>query len=159
MQNFGTDATHTAHTDSKIACLFLAIASMGHTPWDSRLCGFVSRGIPFFDRTDLTPKLSLTHCPSPLKIALITPLPPPPPPPCQELSSQLASTTANVSSNIAPSVNIPIATKVIPTLVHHASCASSSSMLPAFSSSHDSTHVEHLLNMSFLFNDIGVSVE
>ncbi|MPC16756.1 hypothetical protein E2C01_009591 [Portunus trituberculatus] len=39
MRNFGTDATHTARTDSKIAgrAIFLAIALMGHAPWDSRL--------------------------------------------------------------------------------------------------------------------------
>ncbi|MPC13950.1 hypothetical protein E2C01_006701 [Portunus trituberculatus] len=35
----------------------------------------------------------------------------------QELSSQPASTTANVSPSFAPGVNIPIATKVRPTFV------------------------------------------
>ncbi|MPC78260.1 hypothetical protein E2C01_072744 [Portunus trituberculatus] len=84
MRNFGTDATHTARTDSKIAgqAIFLAIASM-------------------------------------LKITLITPRPPPPSPPPtrQQLSSQPASTTANVSPSIAPGVNIPMATKVSPTLL------------------------------------------
>ncbi|MPC31315.1 hypothetical protein E2C01_024601 [Portunus trituberculatus] len=65
MGNFGTHASHTARTDSKIAWqeIFLAIASMTYTPLgNSCLCAFVSRRpTPFFDRTDLTPQLFLTH--------------------------------------------------------------------------------------------------
>ncbi|MPC40583.1 hypothetical protein E2C01_034145 [Portunus trituberculatus] len=46
MRNFGTYASHTTCTNSNITgqAIFLAIASMGHAPWDSSLCGFVSRG-------------------------------------------------------------------------------------------------------------------
>ncbi|MPC24574.1 hypothetical protein E2C01_017661 [Portunus trituberculatus] len=126
IRSFGTDATHTAHTDSKIAGqeIFLVIASTGHASWDSRLCTSFSRGIPFFDRNDLTSRVSLTHSLS-FTVTLITPLPPPPlpppppptPPPRQELSSQPASTTGNVLPSIAPGVNRSIATKVSLTFV------------------------------------------
>ncbi|MPC93409.1 hypothetical protein E2C01_088536 [Portunus trituberculatus] len=69
MRNFGTHGSHTARTESKIAgqAIFLAIALMGHAPWDYRLCAFVSRGIHLF-MTALSRLLnspSLTHCPSP----------------------------------------------------------------------------------------------
>ncbi|MPC21721.1 hypothetical protein E2C01_014715 [Portunus trituberculatus] len=60
----GTDAIHTARTDSKIArqAILLAIVLVTYAPWDSCLCALVSRGIPFFfDRTNLTPNLSLPH--------------------------------------------------------------------------------------------------
>ncbi|MPC25802.1 hypothetical protein E2C01_018924 [Portunus trituberculatus] len=114
MQNFATDASHTVCTDSKVAgqAIFLAIVTRSAMPLGTPtfMLSSPEAYIPFIDHNDLTPQLSLPHSLSFTVNSWIS---------CRNCQVNQPPHIANVSPSSMPSVNIPIATKVSPTLVRH----------------------------------------